>query len=767
LRFLPAVLFLTIPLFGEDGDLLDGSLEDILSMESELKVDVGSRDDSRNFLESRSPVDVITSEQIDRSGYRTLPDILRYFVAGFNAQETSIADGSGYVRVYTLRGMSPDQILVLVNGKRLHTSALLHVNNVIGRGSSHVDLEMIPVEAVETIEVLRDGAAAQYGSDAISGVINIKLKSAHKKNMANFVTGQRVEGDGFHYHGGVFLAKELPYDGFLNLALSTDKQEKTQRGGDDRRIDPPEVKSEVGLPETDSFSALANIELPLKSGEVVYSNLIGNYRESSSSAFYRTPDEERTFFPDGFLPIMDVDIGNYSATTGVRGEFDSIQWDLSNVFGYSNFHFFMYDTVNYSLGHEYPRTFDNGELKYTQDTVNLDLKTKLFESIDLASGFEFRYENYEIVAGEEDSYMGNKDSLFAAGSQGFAGYQPANEVDRSRNSFSLYINTVYNFSDSTSLEEAIRHESYSDFGSTNNFKISLGHKFVPEVLWRTSVSTGFRAPSLSQSSYSHTSFFTDSETGKLVSKGFVRPDSPAAKLFVDEDLKPEYSEHFNSGFVYQPTNKSSIMIDYFLIRVYDRILISPDYEATTDEQKQFFEDNGVAQIRFFINASNTRTEGFDLKANHVEEFDGSKLEIGFWYNLSKTELIVSGDSGGFEQIDRIENGQPQQALRLLTHYQIDKADATLNISRHSTYNQVMGDVSYEFDPAWIVDLDLQYEVMKDIKIALGGHNIFDSYPNKWDRSDEKYGYDGIKPYSRYSPYGYSGAYYYLRASAKF
>ena len=255
-----------------DDDIFDTSLEDLMSLESELKVDVGSRSGAKNFLSSPSPIDVITSKQIQHSGLTSLSDILRYFIAGFNAPETSIADGSDHIRAFTLRGMSPDQVLVLLNGKRVHTSALLHVNGTIGRGSSNVDLDTIVPSSIERVEILRDGAAAQYGSDAIAGVINIILKGAHKNNYFSIYSAQRVEGDGLQVSVDSFTTMPLKYDGFLNLSMQIKKQNQTNRAGNDKRLNPPAITSHVGIPDSNNYLATINIEAPQTDGITLYAN---------------------------------------------------------------------------------------------------------------------------------------------------------------------------------------------------------------------------------------------------------------------------------------------------------------------------------------------------------------------------------------------------------------------------------------------------------------------------------------------------------------
>ena len=277
-KFIFTTFLLSLPLLANN-NLFDEDIEDILSMESEIKADVGSRDGARNHLDSNSPVDIVTHEQIEHSGLTSLVDILRYYVAGFNAPETSVADGSDHVRAYTLRGMSPDQILVLINGKRLHTSALLHVNGTIGRGSSHVDLDTIAVRSIQRVEILRDGAAAQYGSDAIAGVINIILKGMGHKNSVNVHSGQRTNGDGQTYQADSFISIPLAYDGFVNMTVDFTKQRDTQRAGIDNRLAIPREETHAGIPESKNYKAMLYTEIPLNCDLNIYSQALFNKRD--------------------------------------------------------------------------------------------------------------------------------------------------------------------------------------------------------------------------------------------------------------------------------------------------------------------------------------------------------------------------------------------------------------------------------------------------------------------------------------------------------
>ena len=754
--------------------LYDESLEDILKTDSELKVDIGSREGARNFLDSRMPVDVVTYKQIENSGSTTLTEALRYFVPGFNAASTSVADGSDHVQSYTLRGMRSDQILVLINGKRVHTSALLRVNRTVGYGSSHVDLDTIALASIERVEILRDGAAAQYGSDAISGVINIILKGAGHKSSVSVHAGQRQEGDGTKLYAETFIAIPLKNDGFVNVTMSAISQEETQRAGADRRVDLPEVQTHAGIPESKNYHAVLNAEVLEIDDVILYSNVIFNYRDSEASAFFRPynedngiyPQSAKERYPNGFLPMINAKILDYAMSIGVKGEFSGIEWDLSNVYGVNDFNFNVFDSMNYDLGLASPSSFDNGSLISTQNTTNLDLRKRL-DQFDLAGGLEYRYERYEIEAGDNASYT---DSGY---SQGFAGYRTENEVDSDRNSYAVYLNGTYHFTKDLSLEAAGRYEDYSDFGSTTNFKLALGYKVAPKLFLRSSGSTGFRAPSLAQSNYSHTSSF-GSANADISTQGIFRVNHEVAKSLGAQDLEAETSKHFTLGGVYQPSKEISFMVDYFYTDVKDKIMLSSSMSASTPEQQAVFDAYGVSAANFFTNAVDTKTEGIDLKFNyHLLLTNDGILDLGIWYSYNNNKITAFNDGtiteeNSYKEIDRIKNGQPKDSVRILTNYKVDAWNVMMNLSRYGSYQQVILNQAYTFESAWTTDLDISYQVNDSIKIAIGGTNIFDIIPNKWDDlSGIGYGYDGILPYSNYSPFGYSGAYYYLKATIKF
>ncbi len=738
-------------------DLYDESVEKILSMDSELKADIGSRDGARNYLNSNTPVDVITQSQIENSGLTSLTNILRYFVAGFNAPETSVSDGTDHIRVFSLRGMSPDQVLVLINGKRVHTSALLHVNGTIGRGSSNVDLDTISVASIQRVEIMRDGAAAQYGSDAISGVINIILKGVGHKNRVSVHTGARSKGDGKLLQADAFITIPLKYDGFINLTLDASQQEQTQRAGLDSRLSPPSQQTHAGIPDSTNYKAVLNAEIPQANDINIYSHMLFNHRDSEASTFYRAPGSDPSN-PNGFLPMMKAEILDYSALLGIKGEEDGVKWDFSHKYAQNSISYSLRDSMNYSLGTSSPNSFNNGGLGFIQNTTNLELSSSA-KKYKIAGGLEFRHENYTIEAGEDSSYDGT-------GSQGFVGYKPENEVDADRYSYAFYIDLTFNLSKKLSLNILSRYEEYSDFGESTNAKVAMAYKLSPKLMFRTSGSTGFRAPSLSQSFYSQTSSFVDLNTNSLSDQGTFRPDHEVSVALGATPLRSERSKNFSIGTVFTPTKTSSFMVDFFHIEVNDRIMLTGDLRGTTAEQTAILAKHNVSEARYFTNAAKTRTQGVDVRYNQKYLFENtSTLNLSFWYNYSQN--AITGSSSETERV-RVEDGQPIDSLRLLSNYEIQKLNFVLNISRFGEYKQVMSDNTYTFDAAWTADMDISYKVTKDIKVAIGGTNVFDAMPNKWDGlNGVYYGSNGIKPYSRYSPFGYSGAYYYLRTSIKF
>ncbi|MBN2824249.1 MAG: TonB-dependent receptor plug domain-containing protein, partial [Campylobacterales bacterium] len=420
------------------------SLKELINTEVEIKADIGSRSGERDSLNSDVPIDVITAEQIRHSGSLELSQILQKYIAGFNYPSPSIKDGTDHSKPFTLRGLNADQVLVLINGKRLHQSSLIHVNGTIGRGSSSVDLSTIPIAAIERVEILRDGAAAQYGSDAIAGVINVILKGYGHKNQLSTTYGETKEGDGQTKQVDLFYSVALQYDGFINITGEFRDNQATNRAGadprdqypkgDPRNALPDPINMKYGDPEAQNILLALNSEIITKNGTTFYAHGIFNKRQSEAGAIFRLSTDDRnnpTIYPDGFLPHIAPKILDYSFSLGAKDVLSNgLKWDLSYTNGYNDYHFYVHNTLNDSLGDASPTSFDSGGTTYRQQVLNLDI-SKQIDFLSIAAGFEYRKENYEIYAGEPDSYRLGEFSN-NVGAQGFPGFLPTTVVEADR-----------------------------------------------------------------------------------------------------------------------------------------------------------------------------------------------------------------------------------------------------------------------------------------------------------------------------------------------
>ncbi len=728
-------------------ELYEKSLEELFFVETELKANIGSRSGSREFLYSNVPIKIITNKEIKNSGLKKLTQVLQYFIAGFNSPSPAINDGSDHVSIGTLRGLNPDQVLVLVNGKRLHTSALIHLNNTIGKGSSGVDFNTIPVVMIEHIEILSDGAAAQYGSDAIAGVINIILKTNGHQNSVSSKIGTNLDGGGNTVQGDMFHSTSLDYDGYLNIAASIKTRQRTNHEREGK-------KTPLGQAKSQDFTLALNILSPQENDINIYADALFNYRDSINNAYYRDANSDRnniTIYPNGFLPKINAKIYDASLTLGVNGDLsNNTSWDLSQKLGYNSLHYYVLDSLNNSMGLSSPTSFDSGGLSFLQATTNFDMRHK-FSSFNIAGGLEFRYENFAIKAGDLASHKNGKYSN-NAGAQGFPGFQAKNVVDAKRHNIAAYLQ-IDKKMNAFSFELATRFENYSDFGSTNDYKLSLSYRAKDSLLLRASTSTGFHAPSLSQSQFSTTgtSIFKDT----LTQTDTLRTSNPIAISLGAKELKAEKSLHFTSGFVYKLQDNFSLSTDYFYIKINDRIMISDEIPYT---------ENSI--VRFFTNAVNTKTQGIDVAIKYETKLqNNANLNFNASYSYSKTKILSFNDtrmglSDSIEEKNRIENAQPQDYIKLYLNYELHPINVALNISKYGDFFDIYSLKVQNFSAQWSADLDISYQVSKQTSFAIGGTNILDSYPEK-NLSTKR------PLYSQYSPFGYNGAYYYIRASYEF
>ena len=759
-------------------DFYEKPLEELSKVETPTKAEIGSRSGARDALEADVPIDVITAAQLESSGFTELGKALMKLVPGFNSPRPTGHDGTDHVPPFMLRGLNPDQVLVLVNGKRLHQSSLLNVNISVGRGTSGVDINTIPMRAIERVEVLRDGAAAQYGSDAIAGIINIILKGYGHDSRASVSYGRTTQGDGAVRQADVFYSVQLKNDGFINMTAEARDRGRTNRSGPDSRLGNA-INHLIGATAAQDGQFAINAAVPVEAVSF-YAHGLLDRRNSSAGALYRLPTDVRNnpaLYPTGFLPMIEPTINDYSLSAGVRGvSADNVRWDLSLTHGRNDYHFYVSNTHNDSLGNSSPTSFDSGATTYTQDILNLDLVKKI-GALNLAGGAEIRHENYRISRGELASYVLGSTSTIA-GAQGFPGFMPENEVNASRSNKALYGDARYGVSRAVSVEGAVRYESYSDFGSTLDNKLALAFRPHEDMLLRASASSGFRAPSLSQAYYTSTVSTLSSADSTFRQAGTFAVNHPVAVALGSQALRPEKSKHQTVGVVYQPTSDFSISADFFSADITDRIMLTGNIvDSVSPQVKAILKQYGVQSARYFTNAIATETHGLDIRLNYKHSFeDRGKLKMVASYHRDQTTITdvyplasILGNQTTTAVLNDttrsfVETAQPADGYKLWTQFETGTWRSTLNLNRVGSYYYVNGS---RFGAKLTTDLDLALQLSKNLEIAVGGNNIFNVLPDKFPETSNLFvSGNGIIQYPPISPYGYNGAFFYIRLNLK-
>ena len=624
---------------------------------------VGTRRNGRVKTETPVPVDVVNIGSISASTARTdITSILNYAAPSFNYNKQSGSDGADHIDLATLRGLGPDQTLVLINGKRRHQTAFVAVFGTRGRGNSGTDLSAIPMGAIDKVEILRDGASAQYGSDAIAGVINLVLKKNTGVFSGNIGYGgyydkkynpHSEKGYQQYIYDGAFDGKAVNFNGnygvklghnggFLNMTVNFLNQGKTYRQALDTAANSDEFmytniyRRAHGDGSVTSGGAFINMELPFTSGKTSFYAFGGyNGKKSDAYAFTRNWSARPDRFPtapngnliyvadimkttgDGdtfYNPHIQTKIRDLSLTTGIRGTVNDWSWDFSNSYGSNNFHFFGDKTFNASRGATQTH-FDDGGFNFAQNTVNLNFSREINKTVNLAFGAEHRYERYKLFAGEEASYKnydptGDK----ATGSQGFPGYQPSDEVNTNRSVLGVYGDAEVDLTKKFMMGAALRFENYSDFGSTFNMKLASRLKASDGFSLRGSISTGFRAPSLQQINFSST--FTTVQGGNIAEVKIAPNYSPITKAAGIPTLKQEKSTNASFGFAWKESNHLTITVDGYLVKIKDRVVLSGQFsvdDATLDPALiSAMQNLNVSLAQFFANAVNTTNKGIDI-----------------------------------------------------------------------------------------------------------------------------------------------------------
>ena len=798
---------------------------------------VGTRTYGRTQTETAVPIDVIQAEAITDAPQIELSQILNYAAPSFNANHQTISDGTDHIDPATLRGLGPDQVLVLINGKRRHTSSLINVNGTVGRGTVGTDLSAIPSAAIERIEILRDGAAAQYGSDAIAGVINIVLKEKVSLATISALGGATLEGDGEKMKYDTNFGFGVGDNGYVNVTGEILFRGATDRAGeytgnvysDNDSLDAILAADfdrdvmNIGNSQVTAGQFFYNAEFPLRGKAELYSFGGITYRDGKATGFYRFPREEKkvvlSIYPDGFLPEIHSDIVDKAMTIGLKGKHAGWDFDLSTTYGKNTFRFDIQNSNNASMGFVSPTEAAAGGFNFTQSTTNFNLTRPLavngLKSLHVATGAEFRIDNYEIVAGEEASYINGGDTTATGepklgGIQVFPGFQPTNEINKYRYNAAIYADIESDITDKLLIGLAGRFEHYSDFGENITGKLSLRYKLLPKFAVRGAVSTGFRAPSLHQTYFNNVSTQFVEIDGEIVARQVatfnnvdrVTRSNQSGVGFGIGALKEETSLNISGGIALKPVNNFSLTIDYYNISIYDRIALSSRFKASDDPAYAAILDPiGASQAQFFTNAVDTRTWGVDAVMTFKALLNKHSLLFGLAANYTETK-VVSEDNGNpiihtatifegnesalynREEVSRIEVAQPNTKVNFNITYKLGKFAAILR-------NVYFGEVQYihpsDGDPSnWkmnaltgqvesrdqvfsgklVTDLDLSFALTPSFKLSVGGNNILNVYPDEHAHSSNIS--SGRFVYSRrVTQFGFNGAFYYGRINVRF
>jgi iron complex outermembrane receptor protein len=656
----------------------------------ETVVVTGSRAAPRAVLDTLAPVDVIPAAQISHTGTTDLAQALSQALPSLNFTHPAVSDGTDSLRPATLRGMSPDQTLVLINSKRAHTSSLVNLNGSLGYGAAAMDLNTIPAAALGNVEVLRDGAAAQYGSDAIAGVVNLRLREASSGGGVTVTAGaydtdvpynfggapQPVPGlvlpTSRHLEDGatVVVSGWKGFDlgnGFVTITAEYKDQQHTTRAGPDPRqqyplvsgaFDPRELTINrfdnwYGEPKMQQYTGYLNAGYDLSDDVHLYAFGGYQFRDALSAANVRRPIQQTStpatnllsVYPNGFLPKVGSKIEDATMTAGIKGVTDGWNWDGSFTYGYNGYHFNTVDSINVSLGPTSPTSFYSGGPRYGQGVFNLDVDRAFdvlgMKDVNFAFGGEYRFENYKISAGQPQSYQNGgyvtpSGTVGNAAAQGFTGFSPSDATSASRNSQSAYVDVDAKPIDGLDVDVAGRFENYSDFGSTVNGKIAARYDFNDMFAIRGAVSSGFRAPSLQQEYVSYTSIIF--VAGNQISSAILRASNPIASLVGAKPLKPENSVNYSVGGVFRLDNFSATL-DLYSISVGNRIALS-DTISASNVIALFPASAQIGGVRFFTNGVDTITQGGEFVASYKWQPEADIGNFNFSLSASNNETNI-------------------------------------------------------------------------------------------------------------------------------
>ncbi len=799
----------------------------------------GTRRAARSVFESAAPIDVIGGDEFRNQGASDMSTLIRNAVPSYNVNSQPISDAATVVRPANMRGLASDHTLVLVNGKRRHRAGVISwLGNGVNDGAQGPDISVIPAIALKQVEVLRDGAAAQYGSDAIAGVINFILKDDNEGGSIEAKYGEySEEGESLYAIAGN-IGVPFTSNGFLNASFEYGESDATDRsvqrndaaaliaGGNTDVANPAQVWGNPDI--SDDIKTYFNLGLALSDNTEAYA--FGNYASKTVEGgfYFRNPDTRSAVFspgqdadgnqlrlvgdvtgdmsgncptdlqttdsaglaavmadpncfvfnekfPGGFTPTFGADTEDFSLVAGTRGTTNGgIAWDVSAGFGYNEADFFIFDTVNASLGPQSPTSFDPGLYSQLEKNFNIDLSYPLAVSflasdLNIAGGFEWRDEEFEIGIGDEASWQVGPlaEQGFSAASNGFPGFGPLAQGVWSRSNVALYLDLEADITEDWLVAIAARWEDFDDFGTTTNGKISTHWQVVDSFALRGTYSTGFRAPTPGQSNAFNVSTEFNLATNQLENNGTIPSHSPVATLRGGKNLDPEESTSLSLGAIWQWEN-FSVTVDYYNIELTDRLGVSQNFELTGSEIQALI-DAGVAgadslsTFRFFTNGIETETEGFDVVATYSLDSNAGITDFSVAYNQNQTD-VTKADASIIDdtRIKELEEALPE------TRYNIS-AVHTMNdwrfLARYSYYDDWYdSEDTRTYDGYGIVDAEVGYTFSDaGLSVILGANNLLDETPEKNPNAAAGVG----NQYSQWAPGGFNGQFAYLRVTYDF
>ena len=751
----------------------------------------GTRRTERTASQSSVPVDVVGANELKSSTPSPdLNDKIARLIPSFNVQRLPTFDGASFVRPATLRGLSPDQTLVLVNGKRRHRSAFISTPQ---RGEQAVDLAQIPQIALNRVEVLRDGASAQYGSDAIAGVINLILEDKAGFDF-DAQAGQYYKGDGEGWLAAGRAGLALGDRGVFSVAGEFTSQGETDRGT---------AVTKIGQPFVESWKLFVNTKYALSDGVEAYA--FGNYNWTKSRAPFLNRDTSnavyaRSFFqdnppflfptwsltsiyPNGFSPRFGSNSKDTSIVAGLRGDLSSnLHWDISGRYGRNRISYNVSNTINASLGPQSPTSFNAGSQIQTEYAANADLtwlaEVGLYQPISISFGGEWRRERYQIKVGDVAAYQVGPLSDLSPGANGFPSPTPDQAGSWKRDSRAAYLDIDIDFDERFNVGSALRFEDFDDFGSTWNYKFSSRYKLTQWLNLRAAVSTGFHAPTIGQQNLTNTTQNPDPNNPPpaqqvILTNGLIPSTNPIALLAGGKPLVPEHATNYSAGVVLTPLEGLTLSADYYHIKIRNRLGLTSVLTLTPQQRAELIAQ-GVSQaaqlstFRFFINGYDTRTNGVDVVAAYTTRAGDGQLSLTTAYNYNQSRL-----SGGDPKIvnanlvQDIEYRLPHHNANLGLDYQIGRMSLSARARYYAAFTDALPFFPAEFNQRFgaetFFDASVSYTVTDEVRLTVGAENIFNNYPDRYKGGLSFLGFR----YPAFRPYEADGGRYYARVSVHF